>query len=252
MTVNHQETPPQVPSIEEQRAFWNHWDRVHREDHPPDHESQRRRDEVLATIERLRLANPTIIEVGCANGWLSQSLAAHGSVVGIDLADDVIRLAAANHPHIRFIAGDFLSVSLNEKFQILVSLESLAFFPDQPAFMSRLASVIHPGGYLILTTHNKFVYDRRTDVAPLAPGQYRHWTTRAELRALLRPHFDIIDLRTIVPASGRGILRLAASPKVNALLNSVIGPTRARDLKEKIGLGTTFLVLARLRSGTPS
>ena len=247
MSVTHQETPPHVPTIAEQQAFWNEWDRKYREDRPLDHESARRRDTVLDSIRQLRLTNPAILEVGCANGWLSSSLAQFGQVVGLDLAEDVVQIAAARYPHIQFIAGDFLTTKLAQTFDIVVSLEALAFFPDQPAFIARLAEVLRPGGHLVLTTHNKFVYDRRMDVAPLAPGQYRHWTTRAELRRLLSTRFRILDLRTIAPANGRGVLRLASSYKVNATLNRLIGREKTEALKERIGLGTTFVVLAQVR-----
>ena len=62
---------------------------------------------VLSLLTSLNIPNPKILEVGCANGWLSRKLSRFGGVTGVDLAESVIEEAKQKAPHIEFIAGDF-------------------------------------------------------------------------------------------------------------------------------------------------
>lgn len=235
------------PSIAAQRAFWNAWDREFREERGLDSDSLRRAREVLARVGAQARPGATILEVGCANGWLSKELARFGRVTATDLADEVVAAAASRYPDIRFLAGDFLKLELPERFDFAISLETLAFIEDQPAFVARLAALLKPGGTLILTTHSRFVYERRSDVAPLRTGQFRAWTTRRQLRVLLERHFRIRELRTIIPGGDRGILKLFSSFKVNSLMTRLIGARAWLALKERLGTGITILTVAERR-----
>jgi len=96
--------------------------------------------------------------------------------------------------------------------------------------------------------HHRFVYERRADVLPLAPGQVRHWITRAELRRLLKPYYRLRRLTTVMPVGHGGVLRVVNSYKVNKLLGLALSERRIAAIKERLGFGTTIVALARRRS----
>jgi hypothetical protein len=101
------------------------------------------------------------------------------------------------------------------------------------------------GGYLILTTVNKFVFERREDVAPIAPGQIRQWLNTKDVKLLLRPLFCLQRVMTVMPEGHKGTLRLINSHKLNALMQLFFSPATLTRLKEMAGLGQTIVVLAR-------
>src|SRR5205807_1226051 len=127
----------------------------------------RRRDTVVEWIRQLALNKARILDLGCATGWLSDQLVEFGKVVGIDIADESIDEARRRYPHIRFQCEDFVSSNgANEEFDIVVSLETLSHVGDQPAFIERIRDVLRPDGFLILTTQNRTVFERRSSVGP--------------------------------------------------------------------------------------
>jgi 2-polyprenyl-3-methyl-5-hydroxy-6-metoxy-1,4-benzoquinol methylase len=162
-----------APDLESQRVFWNHWDTEHRETDNLDRASARRRDEVLKALSQLNLQSPTILEVGCANGWLSAELARFGRVTATDLADECVKVASERYPHIRFVAGDFIELDIAQKFDVVVCVDSIASMSDHDAVFSRFEQLLRPDGYLILTTQNPVVMGRYSKLDPLANGQIR-------------------------------------------------------------------------------
>jgi len=245
-------SPSSAPPLEVQRAFWNEWDTKYRErsleDLEPD--SIRRGRLALRWTETLKLGSgATILEVGCANGWLCEHLVTFGAVTGTDIADEVIARAQTRHPNIRFLAGDFSTLVLPAaSFDVVVCLETLGCVANQPAFLAHIADLLKPGGHLILTTQNRFVYERYDGVAPQNPGQLRHWLFWSELRRLLRPRYRILRHTTVAPASQRGMLRVVTSRKLDRILGPVIGAEHLDRVRETLGFGRSLAVLARRES----
>jgi 2-polyprenyl-3-methyl-5-hydroxy-6-metoxy-1,4-benzoquinol methylase len=232
--------------------FWNRWNTTFREgrsyaQRTLDTESMRRARMVLEWLGSLPLPpGAHILEVGCGTGWLAEELARHGTVTAVDLADDVIARARERHPDITYIAGDVMTVNLRAgAYDLVVTLETLSCFSDQPAFVARLRWLLKPGGHLLLTTQNRIVYERRGDVQPVAPGQIRRWVSRRELRALLEPRFRVLRMATVFPGGDRGVLRVVNSYKLNAALRLVVGAARLERWKERAGLGRSIVALAR-------
>ena len=243
-------TPPSAPNEAAQRSFWNAWDTQYRDGKEMDAldaATKRRGRTVLAWMDTLGLPRTVhILEVGCANGWLSEHLARYGQVTATDLADEVVARAQARFPHIRFVAGDFMTIALPRSgFDVIVCLETLSCVADQTGFVGRFAELLKPGGYLLLTTHNRFVYERSEDVAPQQPGQVRHWLYWRELKNLLRRHFRIRRHTTLAPTGHRGLLRLVNSYRLAALLAVFLSPDQIDQIRERMGFGQTHAVLAQ-------
>lgn len=236
----------QNSAYELQRNFWNSWNAATRERELGEI-SRRQRREVVMWQEALGRRDLRILEVGCGAGWLVPSLLAFGDVTATDLSDEVLSRAAARVPEARFVAGDFMSVDLGSAaFDVVVSLEVLSHVTDQIAFLRRIAALMRPGGLLILATQNRPILELN-NIPPPSPGQLRRWVDRAELRALLEPSFDAIEMHTVTPLARRGLLRIANSYKLNNILRPFIGD-RFERWKERRGYGWTIMARAIRRA----
>lgn len=235
------------PSMQEQRQFWNDWNTKHRlqTTRLPDVNS-RQAQAVLDHVARQSSQDLDILEIGCGSGWLCERLLPFGSVTGTDLSDRIIEAAQARVPAARFLAGDFLSLELREStFDVVVSLEVLSHVIDQHAFMHKAARLLRPGGTLLLATQNRFSLERWTQVPAQGEGQVRKWVDARQLRALVDPYLDILELRSFVPVGDRGVLRLINSPRLTGLLSLVVSPEHWISWKERRLLGHTLFVVAR-------
>ena len=233
-------------SLQNQTLFWNEWNSTIRENRWLDTVSARRGQMAIGLLQSLKLTRPEILEVGCGTGWLSQELAKFGTVTANDLATEVVERVQKRLPDIRFLAGDFMAVQLpSEHFDVVVCVETLSSIVDQSAFIRRCHEVLKPGGGLILTTPNRIVFERRTDVMPRGHGQVRKWPTPGQVKRLLMANqFRIRHLSSIVTEGHVGFLRIVNSYKLNGLLAFVFPQERLDAIKERLGLGQTIVVLA--------
>ena len=249
--VTNEALRAEVPDRISQRQFWNEWnDKYRGRGHEArlDLATAQRRETVLRWVSHLNLAHPRILDVGCATGWLTAQLAEFGEASGTDIADDSIRQARERYPNIPFDCADFSTAKYpSEAFDLVVCLETLSHVPDQQAFISKIARVLKSGGHMILTTQNRYVFERRSDVAPKGAGQIRRWVDASELRRLLRQDFVVRRLTTLTPAGDIGILHLVNSHRLNRALRQIISPARLEHAKERMGFGQTIAVLAQRR-----
>jgi 2-polyprenyl-3-methyl-5-hydroxy-6-metoxy-1,4-benzoquinol methylase len=233
------------PTIDVQKNYWKHWNS--RSQYPHDR-ALRRGNKILAYLLSLRLERPAILDKGCGMGWFANQLAQFGPTTGIDLSDDAIAQAKSKFPNVTFHAGNVLAMELPERrFDVVVSQEVIAHVPDQPGYVERAASVLKPGGHLILTTPNRFVHER-AGWPDQPPGHIERWLYRSALRRLLRPQFRVLRSTTAVPLGNRGVLRVINSGKLTRLGGLLLGAERVEAFKEWAGFGWTQIVLAQKRS----
>jgi SAM-dependent methyltransferase len=239
-----------IPSITEQRQFWNwHW--RHAQDRRVINDwSLARFTTIMNILRSLSLEEVKILDLGCGLGWYTEKLSEFGQVTGIDLSPEAIAKAKARVPHITFLAGDIYQMPLPEAtFDVVVSQEVLSHVENQAKYIERAAKVLKSGGYLILSTDNKFIMDRLGEAhwAPLPPEHIETFLDIRGLKRLLRPHFHVLRSTTVIPTGHRGILRLINSVKLNRALEVLIPRHCLEALKERAGLGLTIIVLAQKR-----
>lgn len=233
-----------TPQIDDQRSFWNAWNSSTRE-HELDEVSLRQERVVSEWLGRLDRSDLDLLEVGCGAGWRCPTLAQFGHLTATDLSDEVLNRAQSRMPQVRFIAGDFMTLDLEEDgFDVVVCLEVLSHVADQPAFIAKLAGLIRPGGHLMMATQNRPVLERYNNIPPPGPGQIRRWVDKSELQSLLEPHFEVLELFSVTQRANRGVMRILASRKVNRPVRALFGD-RIEHLKEAAGLGWTLMTLAR-------
>ena len=104
---------------------------------------------------------PAILDMGCGGGILTESLARAGfTMTGTDGAADAIGVARAHAAAAGLdiayrigLAEDLLAAG--DRFDAVAALEIIEHVPDQAAFLRTLASLLHPGGQLFVSTLNR-------------------------------------------------------------------------------------------------
>lgn len=239
-------TEPSVPSMDHQQSFWDDWNSAYREESRTEI-SLRQARVVLDWLVRDGRRDLRILEVGCGSGWFSAQLCRFGSVTATDLSPTVLARARARHPAVTFVVGDFGSTPFPEaEYDVVVSLEVLSHVADQPAFMAKIASLLCPGGQLMLATQNRPVLQDRCRVPPPDPGQVRRWVDRRELRALTAPHFVVDELFSVTPVAHRWPYRALTSWRLHDALGPVGRTLRSR--LEARDWGWTLMFLGHLRA----
>ncbi len=115
------------------------------------------------TIERLDLRpGARVLDVCCGSGAsaipAARAVGANGSVLGVDLADDLLVLARAKaeqcgYTNVEFRTGDLLDLDLPEAgFDAVVCVFGIFFVPDMQAAARALWRLVRPGGKLAVTT----------------------------------------------------------------------------------------------------
>ena len=236
------------PTIEEQKEFWNsHWGNW-RDRKTINEWKDRRHKAILALVRGLLLNGAKILDLGCGPGHYTKSLREFGEVTGIDLSDEAITVAKSKYPHIQFLTGNLYDFPFPlNAFDIVVSQEVFDHVEDQVAFLERVAEILRPHGYLILSCTNRFVADRE-DSPDLGLSHIRKYLTMKELRGLLRCHFRVLHMRSIIPLGHRGILRLINSHKLNSAISRLIPAPTLESWKEWAGCGYQLIVLGQKRA----
>jgi len=242
---------PPLPSLDDQRQFWDwHWNNW-KERRVLNDWTERRAEEILGLIRGLGLRQPRLLDLGCGRGWFTERLAEFGETHGIDLSPEGIAAARERRPDIKYIAGNVYDRLLPEGyFDVVVSQEVIAHVEDQEKYLDCAADVLKPGGYLIITTGNKYVIDRLGDVGWVKqpPQHIRFELGLGELKRMLSGRFHVARAFTIIPQGKRGILRFVNSYKLNSMLRLVTTQEKIDALKEKAGFGWQMILLARKKA----
>lgn len=231
-----------TPSVDDQQAFWDDWNRRWRTADIDEFMSRQR--EVALRWTSGNRVEQRILEVGCGVGWLSAAMSANGEVLGVDLSPASIELARQKYPEATFQCGDFMTLEIPGTFDCIVTADAIGHVEDHAAFTRRAAELLRVGGRLVIMTQNPFVWTRYSQLSPVGPGQIRNWPSLKALKSLLADHFRILEVSSICPAGDRGILRIANSRYVAGVLRRLIGRERATALYERMLVGRELTVVA--------
>jgi 2-polyprenyl-6-hydroxyphenyl methylase / 3-demethylubiquinone-9 3-methyltransferase len=102
------------------------------------------------------------VDVGCGGGILSEAMARSGAeVLGIDLSQAVLDVAGLHaveaHAKVayRAVAAEDLAREHPGEFDLVTCMELLEHVPDPQATVAALATLVKPGGDIIVSTLNR-------------------------------------------------------------------------------------------------
>jgi ubiquinone/menaquinone biosynthesis C-methylase UbiE len=169
------------------------------------------------TVERLNLRRgSSVLDVCCGSGAstipAAEAVGTDGSVLGVDLAENLLQLAETKAKHrnlknIQFRRGDMLDLHLpDHNFDAVICVFGIFFVPDMQAAARELWRLVHPGGKLAVTTWGPRFFEPVSSV---------FWNSVRNVRPDLYKGFNPWD-RISDPDSLRSILTGAGidSPEV--------------------------------------
>jgi arsenite methyltransferase len=109
----------------------------------------------LPVLEKMGLtATENVLDVGCGSGWLARLLAKkvpEGRVVGMDVSDEMIRVARRTSPdseNILYATGEVGEIPWEANFfNHAISVESAYYWPEPGAGIREIFRVLRPGGH---------------------------------------------------------------------------------------------------------
>ncbi|MCE9613278.1 MAG: glycosyltransferase [Lentisphaerae bacterium] len=179
-----------------------------------------------------------VLEVGCGNGDLLAAVApSHG--VGIDLSDEMLKLARLRHPELTFVQGDAQDLPVRERFDYIILSDLVNDLENVQQALECLRAVSTPRTRVVLNFYSH-----------MWEGPLR-WAGRAGLqrRALPQNWLTVEDMQNLLYLAGFECIRTwpellcpAPLPLLSAFLNRVL----ARLWPFRM-LALTNIMLARLR-----
>src|SRR5450432_339508 len=165
------------------------------------------------TEKTIRLMNlrpgERVLDIGCGSGWATRLLArlvgegpeGFGQVVGLDVADEMVRQAreaSKDFDNILYVWGSAQQIPWEENFfDKVLSVESFYYYPDQDRALMELFRVVAPKGklFILINLYKDNVYSLQWVDKLKVPVHVR---SAEEYIALLKKHaFEDVEARRI-------------------------------------------------------
>ena len=152
------------------------------------------------TIRRMQLRpGERVLDLGCGSGWATRLLArlvsegpeGFGQVIGVDVSDEMIRLArqaSKDFDNVMYVWGSATQIPWEENFfDKVLSVESFYYYPDQDRALAELFRVMAPKGrmFILINLYNDNPYSLQWVDKLKVPVHVR---SAAEYVELLRKH----------------------------------------------------------------
>ena len=112
-----------------------------------------------------------ILDIGCGTGHLSAKIAACGAqVAGVDRSPEMIQLAQAAYPEIRFEVADATKIPLEGPFDAVFSNATLHWIKEPERVVAEISRLLRPGGRFVAE------FGGKRNIAELMAAAERAWT----------------------------------------------------------------------------
>jgi len=167
-------------------------------------------------------AGETLLDVGCGTGHWSAFLVEMGyQVTGVDVSPAMIEVARAAMPECTFQVADAHQLPFDDgAFDVVASMATLEFLPDQAAAIREMARCAREHGRLLVGTLNRLApFNQHRIAKGKPPYSAAHLLSSHELRDLLAPVGRVRMVASSPPGHGhrpplpkRVVRRIAGLP----------------------------------------
>lgn len=240
----------------DEQGWWDHWNVSFRAQDDGGEVPNELFARTAAVVDQLMPGGGgRVLEVACGAGAMSRRLA-YSSYHGLDISPAAIAIARKKNesaPRTGTGATTYEAADIHDwplppdPFDVALCVDAVAYFRDQAFALKKMALALRPGGLLVLTTINPFVYRRirRTTKSPLREGSISHWLTRSELHRLVESAGLTLERSySIMPRGNLGILRIVNARRLNHAFG-MRGAEFLKIAKERVGLGQYRVIVAR-------
>ena len=187
----------------------------------------------LSDFARAYFNNPSILEVGIGNGFVTAMLKHFGyNIWGNDVDTDLLYFIRKKYD-IPLLPGDFTQLKTDLKFDIIYSAQTIEHCNNPRAFFNKVFDLLNPHGILIIETP-----DIRYREA--GPGRWHHFETRGKFEHLVM--FSDQSLRYLASATLLKPQFLGTDRVFQALIGiftkGELNPPKIEDLTPQDRFGT--------------
>ena len=115
---------------------------------------------ILEALNKKKLNNTKILDVGCGGGLMSEGMCKIGAnVTGIDFVKENINVAKThskkNNLKINYIIKDFEKEEISSKYDVIIIFEVLEHLNNWKTFIKKIKANLKKNGVLIISTINR-------------------------------------------------------------------------------------------------
>jgi ubiquinone/menaquinone biosynthesis C-methylase UbiE len=142
---------------------------------------------------------PKILDVCCGTGYLVKDLSSIGEYQGLDFAPHMVMACRKRYPGEKFLVGDAENLPFGpNSFDAVVCFWSFHHLTDPARAIEGFASVLKPGGIVVIATFKDVRLNLAAKFADLLSGWYWGFKTKryskGEMEGLLKKRFKSVEI----------------------------------------------------------
>ncbi len=154
-------------------------------------------EKYLQTLVTYLKPKSKILDIGCGSGvpiskyFFDQNF----DVTGLDISEEMIKLAKNNLPQCTFLVQDMTDINLpNNSFDAIVAFYSIIHVPreEHKTLLQKLHSLLKKGGYILITMGSDEWEDTSEDFHG-AKMFWSHYDSKKNIKLVKESGFDIIE-----------------------------------------------------------
>ena len=186
-------------------------------------------EELHSRIQQIMPGAKDLLDVACGTGQHLEFLRDHYSVAGLDINEDLLKIARQRCPGVPFYQGDMADFHLNKTFDVVTCLFSAIAYVKYPelyeAAVQRMAEHVNPNGILFIEPF-------------FTPDQY--WTNHLTANVVDQPDIKICWMYRMEREGNIGIFN------IHYMVLTQNGVDHFQELHE-VGLFTTDQYVSALK-----